>query len=630
MGVCGRIATVDHTPPDVERTLAALSIGPARLHRHWAGAAARLASCDEGVLATNGRGDAAAFDGRIDNRDELRRALRRDDLDRCDNAQVALLCYETWGDDFCDRIVGDYGCAIWDARQRRLVMAADPGALRPLYYWLGAGEILFASETRGLWSNPDVPKALDEDRLAVWLCMLPVEPERSFFRDIFRVPPGHRVIWQAGTARIERWWHPENVPELKLAGDRDYEEAVRSCLEEAVRCRLGGDELVGATLSGGMDSSAVTAVAARLLAGQGRRLTAFTAAPSHPVDDEPDRFVDEWPYAAAVAAMYPNIDHVRIDSDNTPILDELDLREAGQDCPVLSPAAAVVGDGIGRAARERRIAIMLGGAMGNMSISYDGGELLAAQLRSANMLGAAHTIRDLRRFGGRSRLGLLGEVADSILPPAARRALRRAVGTPEPRLSDFSIVAPEFVRRRGFEQRAREVAGNIKNVTRGNSRALRLAIFNRSDQRSYACAGTRRLFRVDPRDPTADRRLIELCLSIPDTQFLHNGVYRSLIRRSMAGLVPEQILQERRKGLPNADWRFGFDAAVPKLAGELERLRASPLARECLDLSRMQALLDRWPGPNDPERAKVRDYMTGFSRGLAAGRFIRRIEGGNL
>lgn len=628
MGICGQSTVTDQEPATLERALAALTVRSARSHRHWVGSGVRLAACDDGQLIADDIGNAVTFAGRIDNCDELQRALKTDAASQND-AGLALLAYQKWGDEFCDHIIGDFACAIWDARRRSLVMAADPGALRPLYYWLGANEILFASEPRGLWSDPSVPKALDEDRLAVWLCMLPTEPQRSFFRDIFRVPPGYRVIWERGTARVERWWRPERVPELKLAGDRDYEEALRSCLEEAVRCRLGRDELIGATLSGGLDSSAVTATAARLLAKQGRRLTAFTVVPSHPVAEQPGRFVDEWPYAAALAAMYPNIDHVRIVSDQSPLLDAIESREAVQDAPLLSPVSAIAGNGIARAARDRRIAILLGGARGNITISYDGGELLASQIRSVNLLDAARTIRDLYRFGERSWLGLMGEIADTILPAPARRALRRAAGTPEPQLFDFSIADPAFIRARGLERRAHAVAGNMKNIARGDSRALRLAMFNRLDQRSYAAAGTRRQYGIDPLDPTSDRRLVELCLSIPDTQFLRKGVYRSLIRRAMAGIVPDKILSERRRGLQNADWRFSFDAAVPRLREELERLRTSPMARRCVDLPRMQKLLDRWPGPNDPAAAGLRDYNVAFCRGIAVGRFIRRIEGGN-
>lgn len=627
MGICGRISLAELNPSAIDRTLAALSIGSARLHRHWSDTHVRLASCDDADLASSPGGNAAVFDGRIDNRNDLRRALNRDDLDRCDNAQVALLCYEKWGDDFCERVIGNYACAIWDAQRRRLVMAVEPGEPRPLFYWIGRDEILFASEPRGLWSDPDVPKVLDEDQMAAWLCLLPCEPQRSFFKNIFRVPPGHRVICERDAARLERWWRPEQQPELRFAGDRDYEEAVRAALEEAVRCRIGSDELIGSHLSGGLDSSSVTVTAARLLAAQGRRLTAFTAAPMHPAPDERIRFTDEWPYAAAAAAKFPNIDHVRVANDDAPLLDAVELREAGQDWPVANPSNTVWMSGIDRAARERRIAILLVGQMGNMTISYDGGELLASQLRGINLFGAARTLWDLRRFGGRSWRGLALDTANAVLPNAARRRFLRATGRAEPELSDFSIVNPVFVQRKGLEARARAVAGNLKNTTR-DSRALRLAVLDRTDRAHWA-ATTRRLFGIDTRDPTTDRRLIELCLSIPDTQYLHNGVYRSLIRRAMVGLVPDQILRERRKGLQAADWRFGFDAATPSLAGEVERLQSSPLAQQCLDLPRMQQLLDRWPGPNDQSTAAKYDYLLAVSRGIAAGHFMRRIEGGN-
>ena len=185
--------------------------------------------------------DAALFDGRIDNRADLRAALG--DLAGLDDAQVALLGYRKWGDDFSDHIVGDYACAIWDAARRRLVMTVDPAGLRPMYYWQGQGELLFASEPRGLWADPIVPRALDEERLAIWLCTIPTDTERTFYRDVSRVRPGHLAIWQDGQVRTQRWWRPEHVPELRLRCDADYEDALRAGLEEAVRCRLGDSEL---------------------------------------------------------------------------------------------------------------------------------------------------------------------------------------------------------------------------------------------------------------------------------------------------------------------------------------------------------------------------------------------------
>lgn len=632
MSICGISSLIQRVPPTIDRTLLALTRhtvkSASKSHRNWAAPGIRVGSCDDGLIAANPAGNAAAFDGRIDNCDELRRALGRDDLNRRDNAEIALLCYDKWGDDFCDHIIGDYACILWDGRRQRLVMAVDPGALRPLYYWLGANEILFASEQRGLLADPRVARALDEDQIASWLCLLPRDLQRTFFRGIFRVPPGHRVIWENGAARCERWWHPEHLPILRLRTDRDYEDAVRTALREAVQCRLGHHEKIGAHLSGGLDSTSVAATAARLLADQGRRLAAFTAVPAHPAVDEPHQFGDEWQHAAAVAAMYPNIDHVRVANNDQPLFAAMALRESALDSPVINPANTIWINGIEREARLRGITVMLKSQMGNTTFSYNGDELLAAQLRSCSLFSAARTIRDLRRVGGRSWLGLLGDVADAVFPAAVRRALRRAVGSPERDLFDLTIVAPNFVRAKGLETQIRDLAFNMRNLARGNSRAMRLAMFDRSEQRSQWACATRRLYGIDTRDPMSDRRLTELCLSIPDEQFLHNGVARSLARRTMAGLLPDVILNERRRGLQSSDWRHGFDAALSNFAGEVDRLGASPLSRRCLDLPRMQDLLERWRGPSDPDATSRRAY-TAFSRGIAVGRFIRRIEGGN-
>ena len=164
-------------PPTIERTLLALTRhtvkGADKSQRNWAFPGIRFGGCDDGRIAADPAGNAAGFDGRIDNCDELGRALGSGHPKRRDNAEIALSCYEKWGDDLYNHLIGDYACTIWDAQRRRLVMAVDPGALRPLYYWLGAGEILFASEQRGLLADPRVARALDEARLRLGFVCYP-------------------------------------------------------------------------------------------------------------------------------------------------------------------------------------------------------------------------------------------------------------------------------------------------------------------------------------------------------------------------------------------------------------------------------------------------------------------------
>lgn len=621
MGFCG----VGYPASDLaERIVRALHRSASRLNG-WQGDDVVLRAGD-GALCTGDDSAAVTFDGRLDNQPELEQRLG---LPPGDAGSVVLAAYRRWGAACFHHLIGDYACAVWDRAARAFYLATDPGALRTLFFWAERGRLLFATEPRGLFACPDVPREIDRDQMAAWLCMLPREPLRTFYRDINRVPPGHYVRWAEGRFTLERWWRPENLPTLRLPRDEDYEEALREALGAAVRARIRPGERIGSNLSGGLDSSSVTALAARQLAGEGRGLTAFTAAPRHAQAARRNRFTDEWPPAAAVAGLYPNVEHVRIDNDAEPLLDTLDRREAGSDWPLLNASNTVWIDAIHREAKRRRLDVLLQGAMGNMTISYAGGERLAGRLQSGDLGGTLRAVADMRRGGRRSWLGIAGEAADALLPLRVGRGLRTLVGQQPAGLFDLSAIHPAFLQRSGLAERAMDMACNLRNITRGNDRALRLAVLDRSDHRGHLAMATRRLFGIDVRDPTSDRRVIELCLSIPEEQFALGGEPRSLIRRAMRGLLPDAVLDERRKGQQAADWRVGFQEALPGLRAEVARLRNSPFASECLDIDRMEALLDRWPGADDASERAEKDYLCAFSRALTAGRFIRRVEGGN-
>src|SRR3569832_1401560 len=262
MASCGRATSSSELGAPITLTLEALRIDGGAPCDIPDIATTRLAACDgTSACARSGR-FAAALDGRIDNSDELRRALNIGAVGARSAADQVLDAYLAWGHAFCRHVVGDFSCAIWDAESRCLTMATDPGGLRPLFYRATDDQVLFASEQRGVLADPATPMAIDEHQLAAWLALLPRDPERSFFAGVRRVPPGHLLVWRAGHIQAERWWRPEMLPLLKLKSDADYEATLRLELDRAVRCRLGGGEAIGSNLSGGLDSSAVTATAA--------------------------------------------------------------------------------------------------------------------------------------------------------------------------------------------------------------------------------------------------------------------------------------------------------------------------------------------------------------------------------
>ena len=137
--------------------------------------------------------------------------------------------------------------------------------------------------------------------------------------------PGHVVAVTANGLTTRRHWQPSRR-RIAFRRPEDYSEALRELLDQAVHCRLRGTGDVGAYLSGGFDSGAVAATAARLLAPSGRRVIAFTGVPREGYDGPAprNRIIDEGPYAAATAALYPNIEHVLVRNEGRSPLEDLD------------------------------------------------------------------------------------------------------------------------------------------------------------------------------------------------------------------------------------------------------------------------------------------------------------------
>ncbi|HEX9932207.1 MAG TPA: asparagine synthetase B, partial [Allosphingosinicella sp.] len=349
-------------------------------------------------------------DVRLDDRDGLARALGRDsgELSRTADSALLLAAWERWGEDLFDSVVGDYAFALWDAGERRLILARDALGGRPLHYHLGAGFTAFASMPKGLHALPEIPYAPDEVRGAEFLALLPEHGPRSFFEGVSRVEPGEIVTISAdgGLAR-RRHWQPRR--EALRAPPDDYEEGLRHHLDLAVASRLrGSGGTVAAHLSAGLDSSAVAATAARLMAAQRGRVVAFTSAPplGFSAPATAGALADEGPLAAATAALYPNMEHVLVRPEDRTVLDDADRDFFLFERPLVNVDVQSWWNRINAEAQRRRIGVLLTGLNGNNTISYAGMELLPELLAGGRWLKLLRTARALRR-SGRVRLGTI-------------------------------------------------------------------------------------------------------------------------------------------------------------------------------------------------------------------------------
>jgi asparagine synthase (glutamine-hydrolysing) len=141
--------------------------------------------------------------------------------------------------------------------------------------------------------------------------------------------------------------------------------------------------------------------------------------------------------------------------------------------------------------------------------------------------------------------------------------------------------------------------------------------------------GTLAGWGIDLRDPTADRRLVEFCLSVPTEEFMRDGLPRALARRALADRLPAAVLDAPLKGYQAADWHEGLTAAQGDLAAEIERLAACAPASAALATDRMREMLRDWPQSGWDHHEVIEPYRLALLRGISAGHFLRKAAGSN-
>jgi asparagine synthase (glutamine-hydrolysing) len=239
------------------------------------------------------------YNGEIYNDPELRASLEKKGhvyRTRCDT-ETLLHLYEEYGETFAEHLNGIFVFAIWDSRKRQLLIGRDQFGIKPLHYTTLNGQLLFGSEVKAILRYPGVERCLDHAALHLFLNLRYIPGDQTLFEGIQRLPPGHALAWKDGQTHLIRYWNP--VYEVDHVHDEDYfAEGIRHHLREAVRRQLVSDVPLGLYLSGGMDSSSITAFASEL---RGEPVDTFSLGFNEPTDELDD--------AAFVSAHYGTRHH---------------------------------------------------------------------------------------------------------------------------------------------------------------------------------------------------------------------------------------------------------------------------------------------------------------------------------
>ena len=567
---------------------------------------------DVGPASSNDGALACAADVRLDNRDDLQRALGHStQAAELSDAMLIVRCFERWGEAVLKDFVGDFAIALWDRCSEKLLLARDFAGQRPLFFVDSHWRTAIASTATGLHALGNIHRGVNEQRAIQALLGLPENGGHSFFEGIERVEPGQLLTFSRGPRRARMFWSPP-TQEIQYRSTDDYADALNEKLEIAVRARLRGAGLRVAThLSAGLDSSAVTAAAARTSA---MPILAMTSVPSGDLPGLPKgRFGDEGSLAAKTAALYSNVQHRLIPIDGNLALVDLDGQLRRFERPDLNLPNLVWFNRMNSCARREGVGVMLTAAMGNATISYGGEDLLGRLLLTGRWI----------KF--------LEEFAAARANDVALRTLLRWSVTPLMRHVRFKGWRTErqigralsgSVLNRGVLGTASLLFRKAERVERelNGSVAQRAHLMKRVDPGSYN-KGVLMGWNIDLRDPTADRRVAEFCLGVPMDQWFRNGMSRALARTALRGRVPESIRCARQRGLQSPDWFAQLSADRSECRKILARISHCEPAASILDIPKLQRMLDDWP-PTTGNFGPIH-YRTGFLRGLAVGEFIR-------
>lgn len=279
--MCGFVGFIDENDQTYDHRAAIVAMADAIAHRgpdsegyFEDGRAAlgfrRLAIIDlagaNQPLYNENRSLVLVFNGEIYNYRELRRQLiaAGHAFSTQGDAEVVLHGFEQWGEGVLDRLRGMFAFALYDTATGELFCARDTFGIKPLYYAVEGGRILFGSEIKGLLAHPHARRSLNERRLAHWLCMEYLPDEETLFEGVRKLPAGHWLRWRNGRAERGRWFVPRFAPDAGRSLEESAE-AIEAALRESVAAHAIADVDVGCFLSAGVDSSLVAREAARIM-----------------------------------------------------------------------------------------------------------------------------------------------------------------------------------------------------------------------------------------------------------------------------------------------------------------------------------------------------------------------------
>lgn len=512
------------------------------------------------------------WDGRLDNRADLLPRLRDSLQGETSDAAITRAAYERWGTEGLVDLVGDWSLVLRDHHNRTTILASDYAGVRPLYYHSKNGRVQWSNRLQSLVDEIGASD-LDEQYVIGFLTFGAC-PDRTPYKGIYSVPPGHAVCVSTNEPKIKRFWSLPIGDTIRYQNQRRYEEELRELFREAVAVRLQSESPVLAELSGGLDSSSVVCVATDLMragAVPASRLTGVSFVWPNSLDQ---------PFIREVES-HCGIESVDISTHQTPIVTGKQVGEA------MPEPFQPLRQSIARVAHDAGAKTILTGQAGDLLTGnwFDDSLQVAHSLRRFRFDRACVESLAWSKLLRLPIYRILSRGVQAALPPRLTPAAIYSAtdGSYAPKCVETSLV-DGF---RGLANSDSFFSNSWKYAPperRKHFRTLALMLELRQLQIPEP------LQHLDYTHPFAHRPLVEYLMSVPANVLCRPGEPRRLMRSAFADWWPGKLRERRSKGVFNAPWQT---ALRPLARALVAANRLHVVERGYVDLASVRSRLER-------------------------------------
>lgn len=503
---------------------------------------------------------------------------------------LVSLAFDRWGEDCTDYLLGDYAFAIRNSANDDVFCFRDPLGIKPFYYSFADDQFLCSSNLNELSANPAISHDLDKEFIAAFLKdKFFSHKERTFFKAISKLPPGHTLKIESGKVSLKRYWFPENVKSVRFPLDSDYQDAFIELYTLVIKDYVNHPKPLGIELSGGLDSSSIAVLAARELSDQKKeKPMVYTWQPApHP---NPSGLDGEF--------VYDLIDEVCNQEALTPqhaFPSEEDIRQYLQADPSHHPTSSIIIHQIPvlKKAKKQGVSMILSGWGGDECVTSPGYGYYNQFIVKLQWL---KLYKENSKAYNNPLHRTIGQIQNFVFT-SINEVIRKYL-----RLNSCSMhFAKSFSVDDSLHREPLVCLQDVRQVQ------IDQLMDSFTSERLEATAAKSAEYGIHYRYPLLDRRLIEFCLGLPSDQFVRGKTKRWLARTTFAKILPSSVCNNTDK----SDF-LRCEAIKPLLYNAAKKVSKNSISltrSKYVDTNKLITYLDSDKFKADPQLGKIRNAL---------------------